>query len=453
MNTNKLVTISLAFGLGAIAACGGTNPTASGVFPAQGFTGRTLRVEVSGDATSWKDGATVSFGTGVTVNSVTVASPTDLFAEITVDPAATAGSRDVTVSSGGSFTLKQAFELVAPVELVVQGNAGQGGLPNFTLINHDFDNPFDTTTDSMGAYANLLLTGPTGVQFFMNTVTEYSINGQAFIDLDASAGALTLTSGPANKTITSNVGAFPVTPRTPTPFTGTATGSISSQGDSNLYSLSATGTPSLVHITVSSSDTKAAIGAAIFTDNSWKNAVGLHEILTGPATVNFIVADVQGGSGYTYTVSGAGEALTSAAYGTHTTQGNTTQSLPATALPFRATPVSMTTMNDVDVVSFTVTAGQVSAGTNHAHILTNTGSDPATDTAVELVDGAQKDYLDDGLGNKVIDGSDCSLFGCSSLGEDVVSPALPAGTYYLKISAGQQYSATHKPYDAVIWLE
>ena len=38
-----------------VAACGtdGTTPTASGVFPAEGFTGRSLRADISGDAPTW----------------------------------------------------------------------------------------------------------------------------------------------------------------------------------------------------------------------------------------------------------------------------------------------------------------------------------------------------------------------------------------------------------------
>jgi hypothetical protein len=109
--------LSLGF-LALVAACANNNsvtPTANGVNPSQSFTGREIRVEVSGDATSWKDGATVSFGDGITVKSVSVASPTDLFADITVADTAALGMRDVVVTSGGTFTLKQAFLLVSPI--------------------------------------------------------------------------------------------------------------------------------------------------------------------------------------------------------------------------------------------------------------------------------------------------------------------------------------------------
>src|SRR5262249_12580732 len=86
-------TLKVALVPGCSALGCGTAPSPGGGSPAEGFTGRKLRVEISGDATDWKDGATVDFGAGVTVASVTVASPTDLFADITIDPAATVGAR------------------------------------------------------------------------------------------------------------------------------------------------------------------------------------------------------------------------------------------------------------------------------------------------------------------------------------------------------------------------
>src|SRR5439155_20176908 len=91
---------------------GGTTPSANGIFPDSGFSGRKVRVEVSGDATNFKDGTTVSFGADVTVDKVSVASPTDLFADITIADTAAVGLRDVTITQGSSnFTLAQSFEV------------------------------------------------------------------------------------------------------------------------------------------------------------------------------------------------------------------------------------------------------------------------------------------------------------------------------------------------------
>ena len=48
---------------------------AAGVFPDNGFIGRTLRVEISGDTTTWDQSASVSFGAGVTTKNVELVSP------------------------------------------------------------------------------------------------------------------------------------------------------------------------------------------------------------------------------------------------------------------------------------------------------------------------------------------------------------------------------------------
>src|SRR5438874_12208682 len=93
-------------------------PNANGVFPSSAFLGRKAHVEISGDNTNWTAATTVSFGASVTVDKVTVASPTDLFADITIAGTATPGMTDVVVTDGAStFTLTQAFQLKAPISI------------------------------------------------------------------------------------------------------------------------------------------------------------------------------------------------------------------------------------------------------------------------------------------------------------------------------------------------
>ncbi|HUJ58113.1 MAG TPA: hypothetical protein VLX92_06460 [Kofleriaceae bacterium] len=440
----------------AIAACSSssTTPTASGVFPAQGFTGRTVRVEISGDATKWKDGATVSFGDGVSVNSVDVASPTDLFAEISIDPTAMPGMRDVTVTSGGTFTLTQAFELVAPVELQVEGNPGQGGLPYFTFVNHDPDNLFDLTTDAnTGSYLNLAINGPAGTMWNISSATELSIQGRVFIDTTATAGDVSIVSGPTATQVTSDAGTFPIAARTPTPLSGTATGMLTTAGDSVLYSIDAAGSPSLVHVTLSTADMNAQLGAAIFTDGTWANAGGLHVILPSAGTVDVVAADVGTEAPYTFTISGAGEALTTAAEGNDTTNGTNAGALAAT-LPFEQTGGTLSSATDVDELVFTVSAANANKS---IELITDAGADPNTDTAVDITNATGTSFLS-GYGGGPVDGTEC-LFGTGNcfpgdaLGEDVVSDPLPAGTYYIKISAGSLYATTDKSYLAIAWFQ
>jgi hypothetical protein len=471
MNTNKLVPVL--FAIAAIGSGCGTDvkSSASGVFPAQGFAGRSLRVEISGDQTNWKDGATVSFGSGITVSSVEVASPTDLFADIAIDPSATIGKADVTVMSGGTFTLKQAFEVTSPIEVQFTGDATQGALPAFKIINLDFDNPFDTTsatdpTTGAMTYPNLTITGPAGVDFSSPLVggftpTAYEIDGFALMDVDAMSGDLTVKSGAGSAAVTSTItGGVTVTPRSATALTpGTpATGMIAALDDSALFSIPAgSGSPELARLDLTSTDANAQPTVALLgSSGHWSDFISAgapYAFLPNASSLYAIVFDGGSEAAYTVNVTAHADAVTTAAEGNDTTNGTDPGALAASALPFEQTGGTLSSASDVDEISFTVTAAEVSSGHNHAHILTDIGSDPATDTAVEVVDAQGNAYTDDGFGGSVIDGSQCSLFGCSSLGEDTVTKALPAGTYYLKVTAGQQYSTADKAYDALIWLE
>src|SRR5687768_15759287 len=130
---------------------GGTDESVSGVFPSSAFLGRTLRVEISGDATNWKDGTTLDFGAGVTVTNVKVASPTALFAEVTIAPDAAPGLRDVTVTNGGDrLVLAEAFQLESAITLKFNGSVAQGSVASFAINNHDFETPFDDTSTGDG---------------------------------------------------------------------------------------------------------------------------------------------------------------------------------------------------------------------------------------------------------------------------------------------------------------
>ena len=55
---------ALCLAIPSVVACGGDSPdqSFSGVFPSSAFLGRQVRVEVTGDVTSWDDGVMVSFG-------------------------------------------------------------------------------------------------------------------------------------------------------------------------------------------------------------------------------------------------------------------------------------------------------------------------------------------------------------------------------------------------------
>lgn len=102
------------------AGCG-ADESVNGVFPSSGFLGRTLRVEVTGDNTSWGSGNGLDFGPGITVSNISVASPTTLFAEIVISDTAAPGLRDVIVTGDGGGALNDAFKLTSPLVVDWQG--------------------------------------------------------------------------------------------------------------------------------------------------------------------------------------------------------------------------------------------------------------------------------------------------------------------------------------------
>jgi hypothetical protein len=95
-------SIETAKGIGALDVVGPPSaPTVLSVTPAIGADGSTEDVTISGGLTHFAAGSSVAaFGAGVTVNRVTVGSPTEAVANVTVAPGATVGFRDVTVDTG-----------------------------------------------------------------------------------------------------------------------------------------------------------------------------------------------------------------------------------------------------------------------------------------------------------------------------------------------------------------
>ena len=95
-------TTETATGLGAVEVVGPpAGPTILSVTPSLAAVGTTQDVTISGGATSFNSGSGATFGLGVTVNHLTVNSPTSAVANITIDAGATIGFRDASV--GGAI--------------------------------------------------------------------------------------------------------------------------------------------------------------------------------------------------------------------------------------------------------------------------------------------------------------------------------------------------------------
>ncbi len=92
-------TVATATGLGSVEVVGPpVSPTILSVAPSSGAVGTTEDVTISGGATNFTSGSVAGFGAGVTVNHLTVSSPTSAVANITIDPGATIGFRDAGVA-------------------------------------------------------------------------------------------------------------------------------------------------------------------------------------------------------------------------------------------------------------------------------------------------------------------------------------------------------------------
>jgi hypothetical protein len=458
------LTIATAGAIG----CGadGTSPTASGVFPAEGFLGRKLRVEVSGDATNWSDGkTTVSFGDGVVVDKVSVASKTALFADVTISDAAAAGLRDVTVNDGGSsFVLAQAFDLVSPVTVTTQGTLAQGSVVFLSIRNHDLDNPFDTTTNDAGDFTGVTATGPAGTTVSVNGVTEFTVDIGLVIDLDAQAGAVTISSGAGDAALRSPLGNFDIKARTPIVLTnGTAVQKSQSEPfHSEVFEVNPATGPAAVSIAATDPSGNGAPRVALlpasgkFADLISFSA-GFSDIMPTTAKMYAVILDNSGTSGYSYDMLATSSPTLSntiAEVATPHTTGATAQ--PVT-LPtfFKNAAINCTTTApqtacnkpnplaaDRRVMSFTVAAGNQG---KKVHVIT-AGADKSTDTVVDVFTDAA---LTQSLGGPSDD---------AGFGENFVSAPIPANTavgakIFIVVTPSDFFSASHKNYDAAFFLE
>lgn len=445
-------TVLLFVGIASAAACSDSynpTPSASGVFPAEGFVGRQVRVEVSGEETKWADGATLSFGDGITVSNVSVASESDIFADLDIADTAALSDRDVTVTSGKETdTLKAAFKTKSPIEFTIEGKAAQGSVSLFTVTNHDFDTPFDTTKTGDGlftpiVFTNIALDAGPGVALQLSDVTPFSISGVALIDVDAPAmtAPITVVSGPTGgTTVTSTLGApVAIMARSATAITsGTpAVASVASPGDSALYSVTPTATPSLAQLAITTTDPNGQPGIAVLPASGH-----FSDLIAADVSANEIVKsgmlyviqyDLSGANGYSYKLTANTSTLTAFADSDPGNDLSTGATLVTT--PALIDNAALVSSSDADWFKLSVPVGK------KIHVFTAAG-DPQTDTLVDI-------YGPNNATTKFGAESDDSNYH-----EDLLSPATTVmGTYYVKISPSPVFDTSHSAYIAAIFLE
>ncbi|MGO9270375.1 MAG: choice-of-anchor D domain-containing protein [Terriglobia bacterium] len=188
----------------------GTVPVIVAIAPVTGSQGQTLaNVIITGQYTHFLQGTTTcTFGPGITVNSLTVNSPTSATANITIASSATPGSQTVTLTTGSEVaSLLNGFIITAPVtglpNLIWLGGGHTGGVssvgaaPDGTVWSAGGDN---TIKQWNAANMNMLRTFPLA----QTGGAAFAGNGQEALLIDSSgAQAVSLADGSVSRTFPS----------------------------------------------------------------------------------------------------------------------------------------------------------------------------------------------------------------------------------------------------------
>lgn len=447
------------------AACGDDDGTGTGdaaaVFPESGFIGRTTRVAVIGDGTTWDASTTVNFGDGVTVSNVEVAGPSALFVDVAVDPAHAAGALDVTVTDNGdTSTLAGAFTVESPVSVETLELA-QGGFGQITITNLDLLHPFDDSSDpETGEFTGVTVAGAdAGVALSIANVTPDEIVLSATADvLSTTTGEITVTSG-TDTTLVDPVAvtaraAQVITPGTPANFNMAANGA--------LLEITATQT-GFLNLRLTTTDTQLAFGpgfGVLPASGKFDDLIVVHQNFNSSSLADdaaiwnqfvtagdkfYIVAlelGLFGAPGYDATFDATEISLTGVTAVADTDTADTDpNATPATAQQLTGTVArfdgTLKTIDDVDCFKIsTTTANQ------KIHVYT-TDADGATDTIVSIFNNST------GAATSIADSTD------PDFGEDLVSDALVAplsrsicvrpSTFIDEITDG--------PYSAIVVIE
>ncbi len=165
-----------------------------------------ISVALTGTYTHFGFVSSVSFGSGVTVNSVSATGFTSITANISVDPAAIVGTRNITVTTGSEVvTLTNGFTVTAGVPVItLTPSTGRRGTSNLSIAASGMylNIGAGTTAAFSGSGISIASITPTGTNT-ANAVLNISANAP----LGAQALVLTTNGQP-----TSFANAFTVTP-------------------------------------------------------------------------------------------------------------------------------------------------------------------------------------------------------------------------------------------------
>lgn len=198
--TTSSETASLANGFAVITGV----PVITTVTPNNGKQGQqNLSVVLTGAFTHWVTGTSVaSVGAGISVVSLTVSSATSATAVINIDPSATTGGRNVTITTGAEVaTLIGGFTVNPGTPIITQlvPNTGAVGQQNLSVaITGQFTHFVQGTTfASFGSgisVVSLTVSSPTSATAVVNISTAAGV-GPRTVQLITSSEVVTLTNG------------------------------------------------------------------------------------------------------------------------------------------------------------------------------------------------------------------------------------------------------------------
>jgi hypothetical protein len=356
----------------------GVAPSVSGITPASIFLARRgVEVHISGSGTNWTPSATtVDFGADITVDKITVASPTALVVQLTVDSTAALGPRDVNVKDAANTeTYKAAFSVLSPIAVTVQGNVAPGGLALANVTVLDTSTPFDTTTDPNTMQpTNVVAKAGTGVTPQVVGVTDFTAAVLLYIDLTAPAGAQTLdlVSGAAMDVdfpgpMVVNVAAG----MTPTTLSTTAvTGNTAAAFDTSVYAFTpASASQTILDFSISTTSSTATPYLYLLpSDGKWHDFIsGAQTWLGHSGTFSYVSTqttplygitwDPSGATG-PFSIAGVVSTATASTAAATASDASATTAVTATSFPFVLTGGDLSHSNGSgDWVKVTMPAG------------------------------------------------------------------------------------------------
>ncbi len=403
-------------------------PSITGVFPRTAVAGLKTQIAISGTGTSWTDGTQVNFGAEIMVLKTKAASPTALIVDIEVAKGATPGTHDVSVSgSGTTLQFRGAFDVIPLITMTTGGRAARGNLVTVTITHNDPAFEFDTSW-SGSTYTGVTATMSPGATMIVRDVKPHSVSLLAGIDTDAPLGMrdVRVTNSarrPSEVTFTFP-GAFEVTDLAETELSMAANGTFEKPFDSAHYkftppsinieylasvtTVNGKGTPMLVLVPSTGRFSTAMTFMNSYTFTPY----------TAATPYRFVAMDTSGAAGVDYTVSIIVPNRTGEVEPNDTAM--TAQVVPQLPIIINTSTIS----SAMDVDYYKVTVGPEQAGRSLR--MRTRAPDYSCDTRIELF-GA--------------DGTTLLLVSPdTSYQEDLRSPVMAEGDYFVKVTWGRYTS-------------